>query len=146
MKSKSYLYIVMIMLLGSVIVVSLNNNGFSETYQNLKHWSPGPSYGNNYLLEGNYPISNNPVSTKTYSHEWRNYPAFALPSYAQITNNLRYYRNPNIATSSPEDFLDTFYDNKTNQSNYIKPGKIKPIVTEGKPRVGYWNTNVDVLY
>ena len=145
MKRSSQIYIVMIILIGCIIIVLLNNN-ISESYQNLKNWSPGPLSGSNYLLKGEFPISNNPVSMNTYSQRWRNYPEFNLPSYAQITNNLRYFRNPNIAISSPEDFLDTFYNDKPNRSNFIKPGEIKPIVTPGQPRVGYWNTKVDVLY
>ena len=141
MKYTSQLFIIMIILITCIVIVSLNNKYIFETYQNINHLG-----NDNYLLKGVYPISNNPVSTQTYSREWRNYPVFNIPSYSQMTNNLRYFKNPNIAISSPEDFLDTFYNNKSNLSNIVKPGEIKPIVTQGKPRVGYWNTNVDVLY
>ena len=141
MKNKSYLSIVMIMVIGTIIICSLNDKYNFETYQNIN------SLGDdNYLLKGVYPINNNPVSNQTYSREWKNYPIFNIPSYSQMTNNLRYFKNPNIAISSPEDFLDTFYNNKSNISNIVKPGAIKPIVTQGNPRVGYWNTKVDVLY
>lgn len=147
MKYTSQLFIIMITVIISCIVIfSLNNKYIFEKYQNLKNWSPSSAYGDNYLLKDVYPISNNPVSTRTYSQQWKNYPIFNIPSYTQMTNNLKYFKNPSIANSSPEDFLDTFYNNKTNLSNIVKPGEIKPIVTQGNPRIGYWNTKVDVLY
>lgn len=141
MKYKSHLSIGMVMIIGSIIIYLVNNKYNFEAYQNLNSLDE-----DNYLLKGVYPISNNPISTQTYSREWKNYPKFNIPSYSQMTNNLRYFKNPNIANSSPEDFLDTFYNKKSNLSNIVKPGEIKPIVTQGKPRVGYWNTKVDVLY
>jgi hypothetical protein len=63
-----------------------------------------------------------------------------------MTNNLRYFGSPNIARDSPEDFLDTYYGSKTAKSNIVSYGEVKPIVTYNEPRVGYWNSIVDVLY
>jgi len=118
----------------------------AEGYENLFTLTPDNAEGNNYLLKGQFPISKNPVSTKKYSQEWKLYPVFSIPSFKQMTNNLRYFTNPSIAHESPEDFLDTFYGNKTAKSNIISYGDVKPIVTYHEPRVGYWNTNVDVMY
>jgi hypothetical protein len=63
-----------------------------------------------------------------------------------MTNNLKYFNNPSIAQETSEDFLDTFYGNKSAKSNIVSYGNVNPILTQDKPRVGYWNTNVDAMY
>jgi hypothetical protein len=118
----------------------------SEGYENLFTLTPGHAEGDNYLLKGIFPISNNPVSTQQYSREWYLYPVFSIPSFKQMTNNLKYFNNPSIAHESPEDFLDTFYGSKSAKSNIVSYGEINPILTYHEPRVGYWNTKVDVMY
>jgi len=118
----------------------------SEGYENLYTLTPGDIRDGDYLLKGTFPISNNPVSTKQYSNQWNLYPVFSIPSFRQMTNNLKYFHNPSIARDSPEDFLDTFYKNKSSKSNIVEYGHVKPIVNYKHPRVGYWNSSVDMLY
>lgn len=138
--------LMIIILFATLVYIANNTDGHSEGYDNLFALSPENATGGNYLLKGLYPISKNPVSTKQYSQEWYLYPSFSIPSFKQMTNNLKYYSNPSIARESPEDFLDTFYDSKTSKSNIIDYGNFTPIVTPNNPRVGYWNTKVDAMY
>jgi hypothetical protein len=63
-----------------------------------------------------------------------------------MTNNLKYYKSPTIANQSPEDFLDTFYNDKSIKSNIVNVGNITPLLTDGQPRVGYWNSKIDTFY
>jgi len=140
-------YMLITFILFAVLVYIANNpNNLSEGYENLFTLTPGNAEGDNYLLKGQFPISKNPVSTKQYSKEWQLYPVFSIPSFKQMTNNLRYFNNPSIAHESPEDFLDTFYGSKSAKSNIISYGDVNPILTYHEPRVGYWNTKVDVMY
>lgn len=134
-------------ILFAILVYMTNkNSNLSEGYENLFTLTPGHADGDNYLLKGVFPISDNPVSSQQYSKEWHLYPVFSIPNFKQMTNNLRYFNNPNISHESPEDFLDTFYGSKSAKSNIVSYGDVNPIITSNKPRVGYWNTNVDVMY
>ena len=141
------IYISLTVVLFAVLVYIANTNcNLSEGYDNLFALMPGDLTDGDYLLKGMFPISNNPVSSKQYSNDLNLYPLFSIPSYNQMTNNLKYFSNPSINRDSPEDFLDTYYGSKTTLSNIVSYGEIKPIVTYNEPRVGYWNSIVDVLY
>jgi len=141
------LYISITVILFAVLVYIANDNyNLSEGYENLFTLTPGGLNDGDYLLKGMFPISNNPVSTHQYSKESNLYPVFSNPSFNQMTNNLKYFSNPSISRDTPEDFLDTYYGSKTAISNIVSYGEVKPIVTYNKPRVGYWNSIVDVLY
>jgi len=143
--NKKHILITLILIAGFVYI-AINSGKLSEGYENLFTLSPGDAECDSYLLDGLFPISDNPVSRQQYSREWGLYPVFSMPSFNQMTNNLRYFNNPSIAHETPEDFLDTFYGHKTAKSNIVSYGPITPIVTQHEPRVGYWNTNIDVLY
>jgi hypothetical protein len=143
--NKRYTFITLILIF-VLIYIANNGENLSEGYKNLYTLTPGDIEGDNYLLKGLFPISNNPVSTQQYSKQWYLYPVFSVPSFNQMTNNLRYFTNPSIAHDVPEDFLDAFYGSKSAKTNIVSYGDVKPIITYNEPRVGYWNTNVDVLY
>ena len=143
--NKKYISITVI-LLAVLVYIANNNDNLSEGYENLFALMPGDLNDGDYLLKGMFPISNNPVSSQQYSDELKLYPVFSNPSFNQMTNNLKYFSNPSINRDSPEDFLDTYYGSKTPKSNIISYGDVKPIITHNHPRVGYWNSIVDVFY
>jgi hypothetical protein len=110
------------------------------------------------LLPGNYPISDDRVilndypqigknitSNDNYSDIWFDYPVFSLGSYKQITNNLRYYRNPDNGQCIRADFCGAMYhDNKDTKSNVVLP---LPPAQEGEgARVGYFRSEPNELY
>ncbi len=89
----------------------------------------------NYIFPGTYPLSDdkvllddypqkgiNETSNNNYNQIWWKYPVFSLGSYEQITNNLRYYDNPDQGTCIRADFCGALYDDKQNKkSNIVQP-------------------------
>ena len=49
-------------------------------------------------------INSNGVSVNNASDIWQDYPVFGLGSFEQITNNIRYNRNPDDGTCSRAEF------------------------------------------
>jgi hypothetical protein len=108
--------------------------------------------------EGEYPISvdkailndypligKNETSNESYNDIWRDYPVFPLGSFEQITNNIRYHKNPDNGTCIRADFCGALYhDNKNTKSNIINP---LPPAEEGEgARVGYFRSEPNELY
>jgi hypothetical protein len=92
-----------------------------------------------------YPqIGQNEVSTYNYGDIWKDYPVFSVGSYEQITNNLRYYKNPDNGTCRNADFCGAFYHDKKNASNIIKP--LKEAEEGPGARVNYYRTESNKLY
>ena len=91
------------------------NCGCQESFQNKKK---GLTYSNNipentYLLKDYYPTDNRLiVDSDNYSHNWIYYPIFSLGSYEQITNNLKYFKNPDEGTCIPAELCGDFYKNR----------------------------------
>jgi hypothetical protein len=101
--------------------------------------------------EGTYPILNdfpligkNEVSDDSASTIWWHYPIFSLPSFKQVTNNLRYVKNPDEGTCTRPEFCGAVYHSIKNKSNEIYP---LPPAEEGQgARVGYFRTEQNDLY
>ena len=97
-------------------------NGF--TNYNLASLNPGqyPISENIPILTDTYPYTGSKtVSNKNYNDIWWEYPIFKEGSYKQITNNLRYYKNPDEGTCVRAEFCNALYNNKKVNSNYIYP-------------------------
>ena len=99
------------------------------------------------LLTDSYPlITKNQVNFKDEWQKWWHYPIFKEGSYAQVTNNLRYQKNPDIATCSPQEFCGAFYHNNQYKSNLIYPLPQVPLSRDtDNIRVGWWNTSGNLL-
>lgn len=96
------------------------------------------------ILTGEYKYSGNKnVSNNSYPDIWWHYPVLKVGSYKQITNNLRYYKNPDEGTCIGADFCGALYKDKKNKSNIIYP--MPPVPPGTTPRVNYYRTNVDLL-
>lgn len=83
-------------------------------------------------------IGRNSVSNESASTNWWHYPTFGLPSFAQITNNLRFFKNPDIGTCVRPDMCGALYHSKRNAPNEIIP--LPPAQEGGGARVGYFRT------
>jgi hypothetical protein len=109
-------------------------------------------------LEGKYPVSvdqailddypkigKNVTSNNNYSDIWWHYPIFSEGSYKQLTNNLRYWRNPDEGTCIRADFCGALYhDKKNTKSNEVFP---LPPAEEGPgARVGYYRSEPNDLF
>jgi hypothetical protein len=129
------------------------NNNTKEGYSNynLDSLNPGkyPLSQDKPLLNKDYPLTGRKtVSNKSYNDIWWEYPIFKEGSYKQITNNLRYYDNPDEGTCIRAEFCNTLYKNKKVKSNYILP--LPPVSAPNKKngesaRVNYYWAQPDIL-
>jgi hypothetical protein len=144
--NKNYSYIIIILIsfffiyLGIRFINGLlytSKNGFS----NLDSLNPGkyPQSDDLPILTDTYPYTGSKkVSNKSYNDIWWEYPIFKEGSYKQITNNLRYYKNPDEGTCIRADFCNALYDNKKVKSNYILPLPPLSMAPDGNARVNYY--------
>ncbi len=146
--------ILLIAVLGSL--VASNKEGFSSlSGENMLYQTPVKgackddtknSLNNNQSerLLNSFPETNTRnVNDNNYSDIWWYLPIFEVGSYAQITNNLKTYRNPDIGQCIDANFCGTLYNDNMVQSNIIKP---LPPVSKGKGiRVNYYKTPKNIL-
>lgn len=109
------------------------------------------------LLPGTYPksqdsvilddypqIGKNVTSNNTYGSNSKDYPQVQMSSFEQVTNNVRYYENPDNGTCIRSDFCGALYKNKKVPSNVVNP---LPPAEEGTgARVGYFRSEPNELY
>lgn len=96
------------------------------------------------LLSSIFPVKKDLAlkSDKDESQIWWHYPTFRVGSYAQITNNLKYMNNPDIARCTPDDFCGVFYHKRIQpNSNYVYPLPPVPLSNPTQTRVNYFTTN-----
>jgi hypothetical protein len=137
-----------IILLSIILIITLSSSllfkvNFEEGYSNYNLANPGefPSSEEKPLLT-EYPFTGNKdVSRNTEEDIWWYYPVFEVGSYTQITNNLKYRRNPDDGECSRAEFCGTLYHDKKNKTNISKPLPPAPPVDNENVRVGYYTTN-----
>jgi hypothetical protein len=96
------------------------------------------------LVQDTYPIiGKNTISNDTANDIWWHYPIFKLGSYAQITNNIRYPKNPDEGTCTPASMCGALYHDKKLGSNYVEP--LPPLNPTSGTRIGYFDTNINLL-
>jgi hypothetical protein len=124
-----------------VLVLSIYLGSFVEGYRNnlgLYPESVEKPILNDYPIIDKKSVSNNSASTI-----WWHYPIFSLGSYKQLTNNLRYWENPDDGQCSRAEFCGALYHNKQVKSNELYP---LPPAEEGEgARVGYYRSEPNYL-
>lgn len=138
--------IILVLLVLIVIIVYFTKSSNKNGFDNYNLASPGyyPENVVTPLLKGEYPLTGNKnVSSNEYSDIWWHYPAFRVGSYKQITNNLRYYRNPDEGTCIGAEFCGALYHDKKTPTNISIP--LDPVPNGEGPRINYYRTNVDLL-
>lgn len=94
------------------------------------------------LLPSYPPMPTNGVSKKNSSDVWRNNPVLPLGSFKQITNNLRYNKNPDQGNCVRSEFCDTMYHDVYNKSNEVNP----VVNADGQGvRVGFYRADSNAL-
>jgi hypothetical protein len=114
---------------------------FKEGYSNYHLANPGDFPNSVYepLLKDSYPSTGSKnVSSNNYSDIWWHYPIFKLGSYAQITNNIKYSRNPDDGECRTAEFCGALYKDHEIQSNISKPLPPAPEINNDSVRVGYY--------
>jgi hypothetical protein len=125
---------------------------FTEGFKSLRYKSedirtPGeypltvdkPPLYDTYELKGS-----NIITSNGSAHNWKEYPVFALGSFKQITNNLRFRKSPDDGTASTGDFSDAIYNTKTVKTNIIEP--LPPVDENDGARVGYYRSEPNHLF
>jgi hypothetical protein len=123
---------------------SFNKRLLGFTNYNLAEPGIYPSSVDLPILSEVYPYSGSKtVSDDSYPDIWWHYPVLKTGSYKQITNNLRYYRNPDEGTCITADFCGALYKDKDNKSNIIYP--MPPVPPGPGPRVNYYRSSADLM-
>lgn len=135
---KTFTNVVLLLLL--VITIALYLAPSIEGYKNIIN----PGLFPNKPLLNSYPLTNNKgVSNNSSETIWFDYPVFSLGSYKQLTNNLRFWSNPDNGKCSRAEMCGTLYRNKRVKSNIVKP---LPCAQQGNgARVGYYRTQPNYL-
>jgi hypothetical protein len=144
MENKLYKYLLLSLFIFTVLYLgsfNLSIEGFS---------------GNNYpssietsLLSDSFtPTGNKNVTDNNASDIWWHYPIFTYnpPSkhpYAQLTNNLRYRRNPDDGECSRSEFCGALYKDNHNKSNVVVP--LPPVPDDEGIRVNYYRTSSNLF-
>jgi hypothetical protein len=98
------------------------------------------------LLGDSYPYTGKKyVGDKGYSDMWWQYPTFEVGSYAQITNNIRYPKNPDDGQCRRAEFCDVLYENNQQQSNVSVPLPPAPLVGPDSVRINYYTTDSNLI-
>ena len=97
------------------------------------------------LLNNDFPLTKSQnITSNDAADVWKDYPVFKLGSFEQITNNLKYFRNPDIGICTPEEFCGSLYKDKKHKKNTAQ--WLKPITTScSEIRVNYYNTKPNLL-
>jgi hypothetical protein len=131
------LFLMSILVLGLLLNPMIRVEGFSGGEYPLSVDTP--------LLD-DYPlIGKNDTSNNNYNRIWDNKPVFTVGSFKQLTNNLKYYKNPDNGQCVRSDFCNAiYYDKKNALSNEIKQ---LPQAEEGEgARVGYFRSEPNELF
>ena len=133
---KGMLLLVVIIVLAIGIPLFLN---LSKSFHMREQFSLGstiPTGETDVLVQDIFPVTDtNSVSDKQSADIWWQYPIFKVGSYAQVTNNIKYPRNPDTGNCMPAEFCNALYKNRQNPTNVVTP---LPPVDESGTRVGYF--------
>ena len=123
-----------------------------EGFQNLQaQTDKGTEKKNNKVKDDGYPFSRlldsypstkrETVSDNSSRDVWFYYPSFAVNSFKQLTNNLKYFKNPDIGTCTATEFCGSFYKDKPKKeqhSNVVQ--ELPPVPVENGIRINYYRT------
>jgi hypothetical protein len=131
-KKRNTLYWIILVSILLIIIISFSYLQQTKEYFDL-------------LLNNDFPLTKSQnVSKNDASDVWKDYPVLKVGSFDQITNNLKYFRNPDIGNCSPEEFCGSLYkdkDHKKNTAQWLKP--ISTLCNE--IRVNYYNTTPNLV-
>jgi hypothetical protein len=97
-------------------------------------------------LLNSYPVNKRKiVDSDNYSHNWIYYPIFPLGSFEQITNNLKYYKNPDNGLCAPAEFCGDFYHDINIKPNINIINPLPPVSDDPGIRIGYYRTKEDLF-
>ena len=136
------IFLLTLLILAVGFPMLFNYTPLFESFSNYKTNQATGEYPNaqtEVLVQDIYPsIGKNQISNDTSNDIWHYYPTFELGSYDQITNNIRYPRNPDVGRCMPASVCGALYHQKYLGSNVVTP--LPPVLTPGT-RIGYFTTD-----
>jgi hypothetical protein len=144
-----------ILLLLIILIIGLYLGSFQKIFEGFQGYK---RYKSDVLsVPGDFPVSidkpilndfpligGNQVSNNSASSIWKDYPVFGVGSFKQITNNIRFNRNPDDGKCSRAEFCGALYRDAKHPSNIVKP---LPPAEEGPgARVGYYRSEPNTLF
>jgi len=134
MNQKVFLLLLIILAIGLPFIFNISY--FTEGFSLNQASGDFPHAQTEVLVQDTYPpIGKNQLSNDNANSIWQDYPVFQLGSYDQITNNIRYPRNPDVGRCTPASMCGALYHDKYTGENYVKP---LPPVSGSGTRVGYF--------
>jgi len=140
-----FILFLIVLFLGIYISTPTTNYEFEdEGFQNLPSKTDkekDDGYPFSRLLDSYPPTQGNTLTDNSSRDVWFYYPSFAVNSFKQMTNNIRYFKNPDIGTCRPSEFCGAFYKDtpkKDQQSNHVQ--ELPPVTVENGIRINYYNT------
>ena len=133
---------------GQMVKMNTYKESYKNMYLNLANQNLGsyPNADNDPILVNSYPTTGSKtVSNNNYSDIWQNYPIFTVGSYAQFTNNLKYWQNPDDGECRTAEFCGALYKDKKVNSNIVTPLPPAPPVNQNSVRVGYYKTDMNLI-
>ena len=118
---------------------SFQNIYLPESLDNNSVSNESSRYLNSYPSTGRNGISNNGSA-----QIWKDYPIYEVGSYKQITNNIRYPKNPDEGTCMPASMCNALYKDKKEPSPVVKPLGPAPYCPD-RARVNYYDTDSSML-
>jgi hypothetical protein len=113
------------------------NNGINNDITGIYPRSVDKPILDDYPLTNEKDIYN--ITNNSVKDIWREFPVFSLPSFKQITNNLKYYKTPDDGSCTPPIFCNAFYKEKKIPSNEVQ--SLPPVSDGPGARVGYFRDN-----
>ena len=139
------LFLFMILIVGIAISLTINVEGFTQQPYNLENAGKYPQSDNLPILN-NYPYTGaKNVSKNGANNIWWRFPIFPLGSFAQVTNNLKYQRNPDNGDCSRSEFCGALYKDNQEKTNYAEILPPTPPTSSDETRVNYYNSNKNLF-
>jgi hypothetical protein len=138
------LFLLLLILIASASFLFFNNvEGYSH-YRLDNAMGEVPQAETQVLVQDTYPrTGKNEKSDESSSDIWTDYPVYTLGSYEQITNNIRYPKNPDNGTCMPASMCNVLYEDKVLGNNVITP--LPPLNPECGTRVGYFTAGEQLI-
>jgi len=131
-KKKNSLYWIILVFVLLIIIIT-----FSYLQQTKEYFD--------ILLNNDFPLTKSQnVTSNSGSNVWKNNPVLKLGSFDQITNNIKYFKNPDIGNCTPGEFCGSLYKDKPHKKNTAE--WLKPVETPSSEiRVNYYNTQPNLI-
>jgi hypothetical protein len=142
MKTK-WVWILVLILVLVILASSFRSKrreNFAQRKQNLSP-NPYPFEAGGRLLNQFPSTGRKTVTDNQYNNVWYNYPSFRVDSFDQITNNIRYFMNPDIGNCVGAEFCGAMYKDtpKPRPCNYVYP--LPPVSNQDRGiRINYYKT------